>query len=152
MCNLYHNDSKWSKWKSFNELDSDSNSDLKQFGLYRVRSAVNGIPNPIRRFFKDDDHGLILIGLCGKGCKDNSIENLYKRLLEFWKKVNNGGHGHSEGKRFNDYNYIKKIDIKSLEYSIISFSRTEVGEKEKELLHQYNLEFLDMPLLNRNIG
>jgi hypothetical protein len=102
-------------------------------GVYQIRWAVGGKPQPIPRVNGDDEKGILYIG---------QSKNLRKRIENFWLKR------HTAGWTYDFYEFRKKFKLEELEVQWVEFPESEIGELETFLLMDYVAEYLDHPPLN----
>lgn len=128
---------KWTNWFPIHNLKFEDIP--KEPGIYQVRWAINGKPQPINRLDRADNSGLLYIGVS---------TNLQSRIKNFWKRLKGGKAPHTAGHTFTAYNFERKIRPEHLEVRWAQLQKRELDSTETIFLEKYVKKFLDKPPLN----
>jgi hypothetical protein len=110
-------------------------------GVYQIRWAVGGKPQPIPRANGNDEKGILYIG---------ESSDLRERTENFWLRIQGKG-SHTAGWTYDFYEFRKKFKLEQLEVQWLELPESEIGELETVLLMDYVAKYLDKPPLNIHI-
>jgi len=132
---------KWSQWfplrnPNFKEIQE------KAAGVYEIKWAVDGKPQPINRTNGIDESGLLYIG---------QSSNLQRRIKGLWQHITGGKSRHTAGRTYTTYHYERKFPPEQLEVRWALLSKEQCPKVESKLLDEYVNNFLDKPPLNLSI-
>jgi len=130
----------WSSWHLLNK--SKFRIVPENAGIYQIRWAVNGKPQPISRANGIDKRGLLYIG---------STKNLRRRIRNLWHSIRSGKRGHTVGRTYVTYNYCRKFKLDQLEVRWATLAENEAQTTESRLLGEYVTKYLDKPPLNISV-
>jgi hypothetical protein len=136
----------WSKWALLYHLESEMISSGP--GVYQIRWAVNGVPQPISRLNGVDALGCLYIG---------QTDNLARRLKRFRRGVMQGSEGqnirnsHTAALTYIVYEFNRKIKPEELEFRYSELLENEIHKWEERLLQEYVRNYLDKPPLNSSV-
>lgn len=119
-------------------------------GLYKLFYWKNGKPKTIKRFFSEDNSGLLYIGMT-EGPLIERIGNLQKALASNWYAGEIGpvSSGHTQiGKRY--YRIRKRVHIDDLFIEMIPVNNPK--QAETDLLENYVSQYAELPPLNGQYG
>ena len=108
-------------------------------GVYQIRWAIDGKPQPITRANGNDKKGILYIG---------ESSSLRKRIEDFWLRIQRKGRSHTAGLTYDFYTFRKKFKLEQLEVQWLELHESEIGELETSLLTDYVAKYLDKPPLN----
>ena len=108
-------------------------------GVYEIRWAIKGTPQPIARVDGVDANGLLYIG---------KAENLRSRIKAFWRYIRSEKGKHTAGYTYVFYDYERKFRPDQLEVRWMTVSEDEMDREETRLLDEYVNKYLDRPPLN----
>jgi predicted GIY-YIG superfamily endonuclease len=128
---------EWTNWKPLCNLKFDEIPN--EPGIYEVRWAIDGKPQPINRVDGVDDQGLLYIGV--------SL-NLQLRIKNFLRRIKGGKAPHTAGHTYVAFNFERKFKSENLEIRWSLLSKEELKNAESKLLEEYVKKFLDKPPLN----
>jgi predicted GIY-YIG superfamily endonuclease len=131
---------KWSGWFDLQTLNFEIIPPKP--GVYEIRSAINGKPQPIDRANGIDKSGLLYIG---------QSHNLKRRIKGFWQHINEGKQRHTAARTYQTYGFEQKFPPEHLQIRWTQLSKEETGHIESLLLDSYANKFLDKPPLNISI-
>ena len=133
---------QWSDWLLLRTEDFGSIPNFS--GIYEIRSAIEGQPQPICRAKEVDYDGLLYIG-----CADF----LRYEIASFWRYIR------SERKEspnmaayaYRHFDYYLRFKPEQLEVRWWSVSEGDVNLERAMLIHRYVWKYCDRPLLNTSI-
>jgi hypothetical protein len=108
-------------------------------GVYQIRWAIDGKPQPIARANGNDEKAILYIG---------ESSSLRKRIENFWLGIQRKGRRHTAGWTYDFYAFRKKFKLEQLEVQWLELHESEIGELETVLLMDYVAKYLDKPPLN----
>lgn len=118
-------------------------------GVYEIRWARNGEPQPISRANGIDESGRLYIG---------KSYDLKQRIRRFRRGILRSIEGrensniHTAAFTYAVYQYGKKFRSEQLELRYASLSKQEADRFEKDLLAKYVSTYLDKPPLNISVA
>jgi len=136
----------WSKWTFLNLVENEMIPNDP--GVYQIRWAINGAPQPISRFNGVDESGCLYIG---------QTDNLARRIRRFCRGITQGSHGpnirnrHTAAVTYIVYGFNRKIKPEELEFRYSELLKSEILECEGRLLQEYIRNYLDKPPLNTSV-
>jgi len=134
--------SRWSDWLLFQPEHFESIPTSS--GIYEIRWAVDGRPQPINRVNGVDESGLLYIG---------KTRFLRLRIASFWRYIK------SERKEppnaaayaYVFYSYYFKFKPEQLEVRWMTLSEDKIDMERERLLFYYAMKYFDRPPLNISI-
>jgi len=132
----------WSDWLPLQT--EDFGGVPKSSGIYEIRWAIEGNPQPIRRAKGVDENGLLYIG---------KAKFLRLRIAAFWRyiKSERAEPPNMAAYIYKFYDYYLKFKPEQLEARWITISEDKINMEREKLLFYYVLKYLDRPLLNTSI-
>ena len=132
--------SRWAEWLLLKTEDFQSIP--RSPGVYEIRWAIEGKPQPIDRVDGVDAEGLLYIG---------KTKNLRSRTRSFWRYIKTEKSRHTAGYTYVFYDYERKFRPDQLEVRWMTVSQDEIDKEETKLLDDYINKYLDRPPLNISI-
>lgn len=124
----------------WNQIKNDFNN---QGGVYKLICMENNRPKKVERFLKTDNNGILYIG---------KAKDFLNRVIELKKSISPdyNSDSHYCGVRYKSNTEImKKYPYENL--FVILENVSDIDNKEKELLREYNKEFGELPPFNNQI-
>lgn len=137
---------RWSEWVSIEDLDHITIP--SESGVYEIRWALEGAPQPISRANGTDCSGCLYIG---------KSQNLKNRLKRFRNGIRRAAKGHanrnihSGALTYSYYDFKRKFRPEQLQARYARLSKDEIDRAEGKLILIYVRTYLDKPPLNISV-
>jgi hypothetical protein len=131
---------KWSRWGNWCDVGAAKTAAPSQPGVYIIRHAPDGKPQPICRAGGEDPDGIIYVG---------TSDNLHRRLHQFSNASRGSKVGHTGGDTYYEYNYARRFPITDIQIGWETYQKTtQANDAETDILNDYRKFYLDNPPLN----
>lgn len=132
---------QWSDWTALKNLDLSKVPSIA--GVYQMRWASSGKPNPISRANGVDESGIVYIG---------KALSLKRRLKALYRGITEGRPTHTAAYTYMWDNFGKKFKPDQLEVHWANAPKDEIGDYEFDLISDYVKNYIDTPPLNITRG
>jgi hypothetical protein len=137
---------RWSEWFSIEDLDKIAIP--SESGVYEIRWALKGVPQPISRANGTDCSGFLYIG---------KSQNLKNRLRRFRNGIRTAAKGHanrnihSRALTYSYFDFTRKYRPEQLQGRYARLPKAKIDCAEGKLILSYVRTYLDKPPLNISV-